>query len=1190
MSETDNSKNSDSRTGSEAGGRQEQQKQYERARIKAGVYLTELLRRQGRFAEIAQAVQKRKLVKCTGLASPARPLLISALNSGLNEKPPILWITPSADSAERLLQDAQIFLSDNPPLYFPENERASLLDEEQVFSDPDRLAVLQALDSYKPGVGQLVIIAPLTAVLQPTVRAEKLEKEKIIIKSGESLDAGLLNELLAAEGYRRTAMVEGRGEYSVRGGIIDIYPITGAPVRMELFGDEVESMRLLNIETQRSHEELPEITLLPARETQSPEDRHNLITDYLKDKFPDTLAVLDEPAQLKLTAQEWLQDFTEADGVERLSGDELYIESADNPSWEQVEALLSPFRQLTVSAWSSDELTKREDCFELAMETAIPFNEKVEGLIKALPQWHKEGRRTVVLTSQYLRLRELLKENSVFCFTTQADSVLKAGQILVLQGFANEGWRVKLNDGWLEVLSDREIMGQRLRRRKGKSAERNGSALRLDELSPGDLVVHLQHGIGRYAGVQNVTIDKISCDMIKLEYAKGDSLLIPVDQLDLIQKYEGLEDKQPVLSRLGTGEWKRTKAKIRERVKIAAEELVKIYAARAEAKGYAYPPDNEWQHELEDAFPYQETPDQLRAIREVKADLESHRPMDRLICGDVGYGKTEVAIRAVFKVVNSGRQAAILAPTTILAQQHYLNFCERFAPYPVKVELLSRFRSAKEQKQTFQHLASGECDVVIGTHRLLAKDLEFKNLGLLIIDEEHRFGVMHKNKLKKLKADIDVMTMSATPIPRTLQMSFYGIREMSLIETPPEERLPVKTYLFERRSDIIKAAVSRELNRQGQVYFLHNRVETIERTAADLQRLLPKARIAVGHGQMNERRLEDIMTDFYEGHYDILVCSTIIESGLDVPNVNTIIIDNAHCMGLAQLYQLRGRVGRSAKQGYCYLLCPPARQLTPEAQKRLKTIREFTHLGAGYQIAKRDLEIRGAGNMLGAEQSGHVTAVGFSLYCKMLEDAIRELRREQSPLSESKAGKQTIILELPISAHLPDSYVPDSQQKVALYKRLALINDSDSLEDFREELLDRYGKLPQTASNLLDTVRLKIECTRALVPTLRIKGDNLWVVAPFLRPLAQKELYGLTKLTGWPVRQDNSALCFRNLFGNAIGSLDYPPDPVLIEQLFKILRYIKELPPQAPPEPVLSTAPRRLTSYPCRRSRFGGFR
>ncbi|MBQ7501681.1 transcription-repair coupling factor, partial [bacterium] len=711
----------------------------------------------------------------------------------------------------------------------------------------------------------------------------------------------------------------------------------------------------------------------------------------------------------------------------------------------------------------------------------------------------------------------------------------------------------------------------------------------LADLDEGDFAVHVEHGIGIFRGLRTLKGNGLSREVMVMEFRDGQLLYVPLLQAYKVSRYLGAPGKVK-LHALGGSRWNKEKERARFGVRSFAADMLRLQAMRNSIPGIAFRADAADNRAFVRSFPYPDTPDQRRATLAVAQDMSAPRPMDRLICGDVGYGKTEVAIRAAFKVVNSGRQAAVLVPTTILAQQHYLNFCERFAPYPIRVELLSRFRSAKEQKQTFQRLASGECDIVIGTHRLLAKDLEFKNLGLLIVDEEHRFGVMHKNKLKKLKADIDVMTMSATPIPRTLQMSFYGIREMSLIETPPEERLPVKTYLFERRTDIIKAAVARELNRQGQVYFLHNRVETIERTAADLQRLLPKARIAVGHGQMKESLLEEIMMDFYEGHYDILVCSTIIESGLDVPNVNTIIIDNAHCMGLAQLYQLRGRVGRSAKQGYCYLLCPPTRQLTPDAQKRLKTIREFTHLGAGYQVAKRDLEIRGAGNMLGAEQSGHVTAVGFSLYCKMLEDAIRELRREKSPLSESKAGKQTIILELPISAHLPESYVPDSQQKVALYKRLALINDADSLQDFREELLDRYGKLPQTASNLLDIVRLKIKCTEALVPTLRIDGDILTVVAPFLRPLVQKELYGLTKITGWPVRQENSSLRFRNLFGNAVGQVDYPPDSVLLEQLFKILQYLKELPPQAPPEPLLSTNPRRLSSTPFRRSRFGGFR
>lgn len=1148
----------------------QQQKLAQRNCFQANVYLSELWHRATQKSALWQSLQKASATVCSGLTASARPLFIQACHSGLNLKPIILWITPTADSAERLFQDCHTFFHEEQIWLFPEKESLKMLGDEADSADPARLAVLQALDRYREedGQEQAVIIAPLRAVMQPTVRAEKLEKSKLTLHVGENIDIELLLEILNSEGYNRVPMVEGRGQYAVRGGLIDIYPITGQTARLELFGDEIETIRAFNIDTQRSSANLKEVVLLPAVPGDSRDE--SWLTDYLQKKAPHTLVVLEEPVQLRLTAKEWNQEWE----AQASSGASIgFIEESEtNYVWERLESMLAKFRKAYISAWASDveglgrssfnshnfniDPTHR---FEVGFELAVPFTSKVDDLLAVLPTWQKEKRRTVLLTSQFMRLKELLEEHDIADFTTKP-SLLKVGQVLLLQGYANEGFRLKLDDGWLEFLTDREIMGQRLRRRLNKPADKSGSALRLDEIAPGDLVVHLQHGIARYIGIQTLSLNNVEHDMLKLEYAKGDCVFVPVDQLDLVQKYEGIDGKEPALSKMNGADWRKTKAKIRAYAAEAAQKLLQVYAQRAKAQGFAYPADTPWQQEMEDAFPYQETPDQLRAIREVKADLESPRPMDRLICGDVGYGKTEVALRAAFKVVNQGKQVAILVPTTVLAHQHFMTFTERLAPYPIHISLLSRFKTAAEQRQTVEALSEGKCDIVIGTHRLLSQDIKFKNLGLLIIDEEQRFGVMHKTKLSELKAGIDIMSMSATPIPRTLQMSFYGIREMSVIETPPENRLPIKTYLFEHNGELIKAAIVRELSRHGQVYFLHNRVQSIARVAADLQRLVPQARIGVGHGQMGEQKLEKVMMEFYEGQYDVLVCSTIIESGLDVPNVNTIIIDNAHTLGLAQLYQLRGRVGRSAKQGYCYLLYPPSRKLTDQAKKRLETIRDFTQLGAGFQIAKRDLEIRGAGNILGAEQSGHVAAVGFSLYCRMLSDAVKALREHKDPEQEGASTEQNVVIDLPISTGLPDDYIGDPQQKVVLYKRIASVENNQELQDIREELRDRYGKLPELTEYLLSLVRLKLKCRSMLIPSIRVKGGVMWFVAPFMRQLTQRELGQLSNLVGWKASQDQMALQLDAICGRAAGNLDYPKPPVLINKIEQVLAYLEALP------------------------------
>ncbi|MGM9991678.1 MAG: transcription-repair coupling factor [Candidatus Bruticola sp.] len=1146
-----------------------QQHEAHRKCLIANAQLGEIWKKEATSAGLVKALQTCSSLVCGGLTAAARPLFLQICRSLSATNAVFLWITAAADQAERLYQDCHTFFDSDELWLFPEQETTSMLDKEENQTVPDRLAVLQALDRLPKKTDRgMVIVTTLRALMQPTVQTEQLENSKLALKMGENVGLDFLQEILSSEGYNRVSMVEGRGQYAVRGGLIDIYPITGQAARLEFFGDEIESIRLLNVNTQRSSTAIPEVVLLPA--VASELEGESWLTDHLRQKAPQTATILEDPMQLRLSAKEWNQEWE----TKASSGSSIgFIEDNEhNYVWEQLLDMLSSFRRIFVSAWTltetealsalnSQSATKIPQ-FNLGTEPAVPLNQKVSGLLEAIPQWQKEHKRVILLTSQFMRLQELLEEHQIDCLTN-SHRPIQPGQILLLQGYANEGFSLPLADGKLEFLTDREIMGQRLQQRLNEPAETKGSNLRLEEIAPGDLVVHMHHGIARYLGIQTISLGGIKHDMLKLEYAKGDCVFVSIDQLNLVQKYEGIDGKEPPLSKMNGSDWKRTKAKIRAHAAEAAQKLLKIYAQRSQAQGCAYPPDTLWQQEMEDAFPYQETPDQLRAIREVKADLESPRPMDRLICGDVGYGKTEVALRAAFKVVNNNKQVAILAPTTVLAHQHFITFSERLAPYPITINLLSRFKTTAEQKQTVNDLAEGKCDIVIGTHRMLSKDISFKDLGLLIIDEEQRFGVMHKEKISQLRADVDIMSMSATPIPRTLQMSFYGIREMSVIETPPASRLPIKTYLFERHQELIKAAIVRELNRHGQVYFLHNRVKSIEKEAATLQSMLPQARIAVGHGQMSEQQLEKVMMEFYEGQYDILVCSTIIESGLDVPNVNTIIIDNADTLGLAQLYQLRGRVGRSAKQGYCYLLYQPQRVLKEAAKKRLETIRDFTRLGSGFQIAKRDLEIRGAGNILGSEQSGHVAAVGFSLYCRMLSDAVQALRNNKDPEEEAarlEHASSDIVIDIPVSAWLPDEYIDDPQQKVVLYKRIASVADSTDIEDISEELRDRYGKLPELANNLLSIAALKLKCRNLMIPSIKIKDGLMHMFTPLLRQLTAREKEQLSKLTGCTVRQVEAEICFNVAAKRSVGPIEYPSAPELLRKIDQALQYLESLP------------------------------
>jgi len=1087
--------------------------------------LLELLAKRPEILNLKTSIAERENLVVEGVIRPARGPIWSCLR-GFEGKPdpgPSLWVTPTSDGAEVLVEDLRALGLDSNLVYFPFREERTQTEEARPV-DPMQLAALEKLQ--QAGHDEpLLVVAPIRSLLQKTMSRAALEQSRWVVKKGESTDRDTMLEMLVSEGYHRETMVERRGEFSARGDIIDIYPITGEPVRVELFGDEVESIRHINLDTQRSVKEIEEFSVSPI----SHEDDGSYLVDFLP---RGTVVCMEEPAQLRLQTLEWSHEGWHGE-------------------WGDFLALLTPFRQLSFTTWEDAESRAAAEGvqrIEIACEPQRVFPDRVEGMMGRLPEWVAEKRAILLMSRQSQRLEELLTERMLLSSSLEAGK----GVALVGQPLA-EGFSLPATSSLpaLEVLTDREITGA-IRRRKSHRKSERASLIRLEELNVGDMVVHLQHGLGRYGGVETLKIAGFDKDFLKVEYRKGDSLFVPVEQLDLLQPYKGLEGRHAKLSKMGGQEWARTRRKVAKDAEKLAEDLLKLYAEREASVGHACAPDTPWQHEMEDAFQYEETEDQLRVIQEVKEDMERPRPMDRLVCGDVGYGKTEVAIRAAFKAVSEGRQVAVLVPTTVLAHQHYETFAERLAAFPVTVRELSRFRSNAQNKDTVEKLGTGEVDIVIGTHRLLSKDIKFLSLGLLVVDEEQRFGVKQKEKIKGLRKNVDILTLSATPIPRTLNMALTSIRDMSIIETPPEDRVPIKTYLFEHHPDILRGAITRELQREGQVYFVHNRVEGIERIAADIRRALPSVRVAVGHGQMGDEALEQVMMEFLEGEYDVLVCTTIIESGLDIPNANTIIINNAHHFGLAQLYQMRGRVGRSARQAYCYLLYPPARQLTDEATARLETIRDFTQLGAGYQIALRDLEIRGAGDILGAEQSGSIAAVGFDLYCQMLKDAVSELRGE-GPKYE--ISDQPIVIDLPVPANLPDDYVPDGEQKVALYKKIAVAQTFEKLEEVRAELVDRFGRLPEESENLLSIVDLKLRARDLTIPSIRAKDGRLTILMPFYKydQLSLNRKHKLWVATNWKARHENSALTMEGLFGVAAGKPEYPPAKILLEKVRLIL-------------------------------------
>jgi transcription-repair coupling factor (superfamily II helicase) len=1058
-----------------------------------------------------------------GLDESARNMIMAAIRVQTGR--PVVVVAADAVHAGKVYEDLLNIFGEEEVLLFPGKE---LLYYYSLFSESgdasvQRISVMKRLAKEK----NTVIVTTVAGVMTKMTPPEVWREASFRINCGDEVMIDKLLSGLVGAGYERVDMVEVAGQVSVRGGIVDVFPIgESAPYRIELFGDTVESLRRFDLATQRSSEKISSLQLVPASEVVVGTNERNAALESLQkelavleaqeakgvqseagrrrhEKLSEHIEKIREEVYFPGIEQYLLYFYPKAASLfDYLPEDALFF--ADDPlRCEQAASQLAvELKEVQSTLFAQGELLSRQadltwDYEQLAANTGRqlvafslfahasnihPYRRTVSLSVKPVPRflgqwdlfadevahWRKQGYRVAILTSSRQRstgIADILTQRSIPAFYTLSQPELTPRSVALINGSLGSGFVVP--DVGLAILSEQDILPQRKKRRriKGKEGVRVGD---YQELQVGDHVVHEQHGIGQYLGLRTLDVGGISRDYLYIQYAGKDKLFIPIEQIDAVRKYIGVEGKKPKLYALGGGEWSRIKARVEASVQELARELLALYAARETEPGHAFAPDHSWQNDFEEAFPYEETPDQLQAIKEVKEDMEKSRPMDRLLCGDVGYGKTEVALRAVFKAIMDGTQAAFLVPTTVLAQQHYRNFLERLEGTPVTVGILSRFQSQAQQKVTLQGVWEGNIDLVVGTHRLLSKDVRFRNLGLLIVDEEQRFGVRHKEKIKMLKQNLDVLTMTATPIPRTLHMSMVGVRDMSVIETPPEDRYPIQTYVMEYSDTLVRDAILREINRGGQVYFVHNRVQSIDRWAARLKRLLPDVKLAVAHGQMPEDRLEKVMLEFMQGEYEVLLSTTIVEAGLDIPNVNTIIIHDADKFGLAQLYQLRGRVGRSSRIAYAYLTYQKDKVLTEVAEKRLKAIKEFTELGSGFKIALRDLEIRGAGNILGPEQHGFMMSVGFDLYVKLLEEAI-------ATYSGTKAEKKCPPrIEIVADAYLPSSYISDARQKIVFYQKVASVETVAEIEEAREELGDRYGALPAAADNLLNVAKLRL--------------------------------------------------------------------------------------------------------------------
>jgi transcription-repair coupling factor (superfamily II helicase) len=1050
----------------------------------------------------------------------ARAVFVAAA-ARVTTRRPVLVAVPTVAEADRLAHDLRQFL---PPDEVEEYPPWETLPFERVSPSLETMGRrLRVLWRLRSGTPPTVVVAPVRALVQ-RLGPHVDDVEPIIVRPGIQVDRDALLERLVAVGYRREYQVEARGEVAVRGSIVDVYPTTDDhPVRIDLWGDEVDRLTAFAVADQRSTHDVAEVCVFPARELLPTDDvreraralvqrepwgaeswerlaeGHTFdgmeswlpwLTDtehVLPDLLPDgALVLLCEPRRMRDRAQEQLDE-------------EEALASSLATTWgatgTEFPRLSLPFDRLLAhtKAGATNLVTAPEgpDTPHLAATAFDPVVGDTEALAQRLRRLADGGSRVVLAaegTGSADRLAQVLADDGVDTTPWSGETAVAPGVIGITVAPLDRG--VVVPSAGLALVAEADLTGRRRVHRRPRGARRGADLY--DALEPGDYVVHQTHGVARYTGMVERAIGGAARDYLLLEYKGSDKLYVPTDQVHTVRRYTGGET--PTLHRMGGADFEKSKARVRSAVREIAQDLVVLYRRRLATPGHAFGPDTPWQREVEEAFPFEETPDQLRAIDEVKGDMERPVPMDRLVCGDVGYGKTEIAVRAAFKAVQDGKQVAVLAPTTLLANQHGQTFRDRFANYPVRVEVLSRFLTAKEQAAVVAGVTAGDVDVVIGTHRLLSEDVAFKDLAFLVVDEEQRFGVTHKEKIKMLRTGVDVLTLSATPIPRTLELSLTGIRDLSLVNTPPEDRQPILTYVGEYDDRAVSEAIRRELLREGQVFFVHNQVKDIEFTAEHVRDLVPEARVGIAHGQMDESRLERVVLDFYEREYDVLVCTTIVESGLDIPNVNTMVVDRADRLGLAQMYQLRGRVGRRGQRAYAYLLHPPDRVLSEEAYERLKTIGEFTELGSGFKIAMRDLEIRGAGNLLGGEQSGHIAAVGFDLYCQMVTEAVGELTGN---LPEEPVE---VTIDVPVDANLPRDYVTRDDVRMEAYRRLGAVTDPSDVDDVRAEWEDRYGPPPPTAAALLSVARLRAECVRVGVRSVTVAGGVARV-----RGLALKE-------------------------------------------------------------------------------------
>jgi len=1118
------------------------------------------------YSRLLQQLSRTEGESRLTILDAAKPYIIAALHNEFAL--PVMVITAQPEDRQRLYEELEVWCPPSALLqHFPEPD---VLPYEYLASDLttmlERLRVLSALafwqNSPVNNAGPPLIVASAAAAMGKTIPREGFVSACHTLKQGMTADPLELIGRWQTMGYEMENMIEVPGTMSRRGGIADIFPPCSAfPARIEFFGNQIESIRLFDPETQRSLKDVESITIVPAKEIllpradsdawqqiegklnsrscaadvkerieadmarlwqnqwfagaefYSPLFNSGSIFDYLP---KDALLIVDSPEQIEAVMERLHEQAQELRQAKLQAGELPQGFPPAYFTWGELQPKIRVRRRLVLEPWGEN------DRQALPFTAPQSYGGKLGIFLTAIKGMIRTGQRVMVLSHQANRLAELFEEEGIYTYpTTQVEQAPPPGSVCLVQGSLPHGWTMA---HMLSLITDGEIFGFVKQRRPLRKKPTHRQWL-LPQLSPGDYVVHVEHGIGRFKGLTKMTTDGIEREYLILEYAADDRLYVPTDQVVRLSPYFGAGDQPPPLSRLWTQEWERTKQRVKESAANTAQELLNLHASRELTRGFAFSPDTLWQQELEASFPYMETPDQLEAIALVKEEMEKAKPMERLICGDVGYGKTEVALRAAFKVVMDNKQVAVLVPTTVLAQQHFITFSERLQVFPLRVEVLSRFCSPKRERLILDGLAAGTVDICIGTHRLLQKDVVFKDLGLVVVDEEQRFGVAQKEQLKQLRREVDVLTLSATPIPRTLHMSLAGIRDMSIMETPPEQRLSIKTYVGSYDEVLVQRAILHELERNGQVFFVHNRVQSIAIVASRLKASVPEARMGIAHGQMPEEELERVMADFVAGNYDVLVTTTIIQSGLDMPNVNTLIVNQADRLGLTQLYQLRGRVGRGVNRAHAYFLFDKGKQLTSQAQKRLRTIFEATELGAGFGIAMKDLEIRGAGNLLGVKQSGHIAAVGFELYCQLLAEAVEELKAEREGKPARAEPEITPSIGLPLTAYIPQEYVPSLNARLILYHRLAKVERINEIEDMAQELRDRFGTLPKAVGNLLYLVKIKVLATKAEIDSIYTEERKIIIKPRRPEKLSLPTRYhGVVKVGPTQVRLDTKPL------------------------------------------------------------------